>query len=128
MTDKQVSMDQESEYINIDGYRHINILVRWPLDDKRGVELSVIFAFDSKGDMMSRNYVTLEENIPARFVRGRRQGVLTNYITVDGSDSWFKGVSIGTYLVRLPVMGPYIKVIVNRGFDRRITVWGYLVS
>ena len=121
-------MDQESEYINIDGYRHINILVRWPLDDKRGVELTVIFAFDSKGDMMSRNYVTFEENIPARIVRGRRQGVLTNYITVDGSDSWFKGVSISNYLVRLPVMGPYIKVIVSRGYDRRISVWGYLVS
>ena len=91
MTDKQVSMDQESEYINIDGYRHINILVRWPLDDnaRRGT-IGSIWHFDSKGDMMSRNYVTLEENIPARFVSGGRQGVLTNYITVDGSDSWFK--------------------------------------
>ena len=91
MTDKQVSMDQESEYINIDGYRHINILIRWLLYDKawRGT-IGSIWYFDSKGDMMSSNYVTLEENIPARFVSVRRQGVLTNYITVDGSDSWFK--------------------------------------
>ena len=48
MTDKQVSVWTKRANINIDGYRHINILVRWPLDDKRGMELSVRFAFDSK--------------------------------------------------------------------------------
>lgn len=112
-------------YKKIDGYRHINIFVRFTQSaaDEPPVDLGVIFAFDAKGKMGARRYVNLEENLS-----GPQS---TNFIEVSGRASWHGSPhNISTYLARLPVMGPYIEVFVyNRApVKRKVSVWGYLVS
>ena len=113
-------------YSQIDGYRHINIFVQF---NQKGaaeppVDLGVIFAFDSKGTMGARHYVTFEEN-PS----GSPQG--TQMITVSGAGSWHGSPhNISRYLARFPVMGPFVEVFVyNQASTKRtVSVWGYLVS
>lgn len=112
-------------YTGIDGYRHINIFVRFSQEagDEAPVDLGVIFAFDANGTMGARRYVNLEEN-----VAGPQS---TNFIEVSGSGSWHGNPhNISTYVARFPVMGPFVQVFVyNRAPKKRlVSVWGYLVS
>jgi hypothetical protein len=112
-------------YKPIDGYRHINVFVRFSqvASDEAPVDLGVIFAFDANGTMGARRYENLEEN-----VSGPQS---TNFIEVSGQGSWHGSPhNISTYVARFPVMGPFIQVFVyNRAPIKRIvSVWGYLVS
>lgn len=112
-------------YTNIDGYRHLNLFVRFTQEtaDEAPVDLGVVFAFDARGNMGARRYVNLEENLS-----GPQS---TNFIEVSGSGSWHGSPhNISTYLARFPVMGPFVEVFVyNRApIKRRVSVWGYLVS
>jgi hypothetical protein len=112
-------------YTNIDGYRHINIFVRFTQTaaDEAPVDLGVIFAFDTKGTMGARRYANLEQNL------GSPQS--TNFIEVSGRGSWHGSPhNISSYVARFPVMGPYVEVFVyNRApIKRTVTVLGYLVS
>jgi len=112
-------------YTSIDGYRYINIFVRFSqaAADEPPVDLGVIFAFDANGNMGSRRYVSLEQNVSSP------QG--TNFIEVSGRGSWHGSPhNISTYLARFPVMGPFVEVFVyNRAaIARKVTVWGYLAS
>lgn len=112
-------------YTKIDGYRHINIFVRFnqTAADEAPVDLGVIFAFDARGTMGARRYVNLEENL------GGPQN--TNFIEVSGRGSWHGSPhNTSSYVARFPVMGPYIEVFVyNRApVKRKVTVLGYLVS
>ena len=112
-------------YKNIDGYRHINIFVRFTQKegDEPPVDLGVIFAFSAGGDMGARRYANLEENLP-----GPQS---TNFIEVSGSGSWHGSQwKISSYIARFPVMGPYVQVFVyNRAaVTRKVSVWAYLVS
>ncbi len=112
-------------YASIDGYRHINIFVRFTqaASDEPPVDLGVIFAFDANGTVGARRYVNLEHNLS-----GPQS---TNFIEVSGRGSWHGSPhNISSYLARFPVMGPFIEVFVyNRApIKRTVTVWGYLVS
>lgn len=112
-------------YTKIDGYRHINIFVRFTQKSaaEPPVDLGVIFAFDKRGEMGARRYVNLEANVP-----GPQS---TNFIEVSGNGSWHGTPhNISSYLARFPVMGPFVQVFVyNRAaIKRRVSVWGYLVS
>ena len=112
-------------YTNIDGYRHINIFVRFTQTaaDEAPVDLGVIFAFDARGTMGARRYANLEQNL------GSPQS--TNFIEVSGRGSWHGSPhNISSYVARFPVMGPYVEVFVyNRApIKRTVTVLGYLVS
>jgi len=112
-------------YTSVDGYRYLNIFVRFEQEegDEPPVDLGVIFAFDDGGAMGARRYVNLEENL------SRPQG--TNFIEVSGQGSWHGSQwKLSSFLVRLPVMGPYAQVFVyNRApVERKVSVWGYLVS
>lgn len=112
-------------YTNIDGYRHINIFVRFTQKtaDEAPVDLGVIFAFDADGTMGSRRYVNLEQNLTAP--------QSNNFIGVSGGGSWHGSPqNISSYLARIPVMGPFIEVFVynQAPIKRKVTVWGYLVS
>lgn len=112
-------------YTEIDGFRHINLFVRFNQEaaDEEPVDLGVIFAFDTKGTMGARRYVNLEENLS-----GPQS---TNFISVSGQGSWHGSPhNISTYLARFPVMGPFVEVFVyNRApVKRKVSVWGYLVS
>ena len=112
-------------YKSIDGYRHINIFVRFSQDeaDEPPVDLGVIFAFDSKGTMGARRYVNLEENVPSP--------QSTQFIEVSGSGSWHGSQwKISSYMARFPVMGPYMQVFLyNRApVKRKLNVWAYLVA
>lgn len=112
-------------YTNIDGYRYINIFVKFnqQLSNELPVNVDVGFAFDSNGDMGAGRYVNLEENLSSQ------QRV--NLISISGDGSW-NGSQTGTstYIARLPVMGPFIQVFPfnQANTTRTISVWGYLVS
>ena len=128
MTDEDVPANigiSKPPYTNIDGYRYINIFVRFTQKeaDEPPVDLGVIFAFDTGGDMGARRYANLEENLP-----GPQS---TNFIDVSGSASWHGSQwKISSYMARFPVMGPYVQVFVyNRAaVKRKVSVWAYLVS
>ncbi len=112
-------------YTGVDGYRHLNIFVRFTqaAADEPPVDLGVIFAFDANGSMGSRRYVNLEHNLS-----GPQS---TNFVEVSGRGSWHGSPhNISTYLARFPVMGPFVEVFVyNRAaIKRTVSVWGYLVS
>lgn len=112
-------------YTNIDGYRFINIFVKFDQEKSTElpVDLGVIFAFDERGEMGARRYVNLESNVPA--------SQNTNFIDVSGAGSWHGSPhNISTYLARFPVMGPFVEVFVyNRDAKaRKVSVWAYLVS
>jgi hypothetical protein len=112
-------------YTDIDGYRHINIYVRFSqmAADEASVDLGVIFAFDAGGTMGARRYANLEENLP-----GPQS---TNFIEVSGQGSWHGSPhNISTYVARFPIMGPFVEVFVyNRApIKRTVSVWAYLVS
>ncbi|MBV9211463.1 MAG: hypothetical protein JOZ52_12570 [Acidobacteria bacterium] len=128
MTDRDVPANTGISlppYTNIDGYSYINIFVRF--DQKEAneapVNLGVMFAFDANGTMGARRYVNLEANVPA--IQN------TNFIQVSGAGSWHGSPhNISTYMVRLPVMGPFIQVFVENftPLKHRVSVWAYVVA
>jgi|SRR3977135_3782579 len=111
--------------IEIKGYRHINIFVQFNqlALDEAPVDLSLIFGFDTKGTMAARRYLILGSN-----ASGSQDA---SFIEVSGSGSW-QGAphNISSYLVRLPVMGPFVEAVLhNRApIERTVSVWAYLVS
>jgi hypothetical protein len=112
-------------YTNVNGYRHINIFVRFSqvVADEAPVDLGVIFAFDKNGSMGARRYVNLEHNVSSP--------QSTNFIEVSGRGSWHGSPhNISSYTARFPVMGPFVEVFVyNRApIKRTVSVWGYLVA
>jgi hypothetical protein len=112
-------------YIELNGYRHINIFVQFSqvAASEKPVDLGVVFAFDANGTMGARRYVNLEQNV------GSQQS--TNFVEVSGQGSWHGSPgNMSSYLARFPVMGPFVEVFVyNReAIKRKVTVWGYLVS
>jgi hypothetical protein len=112
-------------YASADGFRHINIAVRFSqaASNEPPVDLGVVFAFDANGAMGARRYANLEENLS-----GPQS---TNFIEVSGQGSWHGSPhNISTYSARFPVMGPFVEVFVyNRApVKRTVSVWGYLVS
>jgi hypothetical protein len=112
-------------YTNIDGYRSLNVFVRFSQDTagEQPVDLGVTFAFNAAGTFSVRRYVTLEENLA-----GPQN---TNFIEVSGAGSWHGDQwKISTYVARFPVMGPYAQVFLyNRApIKRTVSVWGYLVA
>lgn len=128
LTDREISANTGMSmppYTKIDGYRYINIFVKFNQEeaDEEPVDLGVIFAFDKNGEMGSRRYVNLENNL------GSPQNV--QFIEISGRGSWHGSQwKISSYMVRFPVMGPYIEVFVyNRApVHRKVSVWAYLVS
>ena len=112
-------------YQSCDGFSFINITLRFSqlAANEAPVDLGVIFAFDQNGDMGSRRYTNLENNVPAQ------QPI--NFIDVTGNNSWHGSPhNISTYTVRLPIMGPWVQVFpFNRhSLKRTVTIWGYLVA
>ena len=112
-------------YKKIDGYRFINIYVEFSqvACSEPPVDLGVIFAFDENGKMGARCFVNMDEN-PA-------SPQSTNFIEVSGRGSWGGSPhNTSSYVAKFPVMGPYVEVFVyNRAaIQRKVSVWGYLVS
>jgi hypothetical protein len=127
-TDKDIPANtgiSQPPYNSVDGYRYINIFVKFTQEkgDEPPVDLGVIFALDANGTMGARHYVNLEANLAAS------QPV--NMINVSGAGTWHGSPhNISSYVVRLPVMGPFVEVFpFNRAaVTRKISIWGYLVS
>jgi len=128
LTDKEIPANvgiSMPPYTEVDGYRHVNIYVRFDQKefDEEPVDLGVIFAFDGDGEMGARRYVNLEENLAGPQT--------TNFISVSGSGAWHGSQwGISSYLARFPVMGPYLQVFVYNRADRprKVSVWAYLVG
>jgi hypothetical protein len=112
-------------YKKIDGFRYINLFVRFSQDTggEPPVDLGVMFAFNSSGEMGGGHYVNIEENLSTP--------QSTNRIEVSGQNSWHGNPhNVSIYMARIPIMGPFAEVFVyNRAPKKRIvSVWGYLVS
>lgn len=112
-------------YKNVNKYRHINVCVEFEQEsfDEPPVDLGLMFAFDVNGNMGSRRYVNMEENLP------HPQSV--NFISISGEGTWHGSPhNKSSYTARFPIMGPYAQVFVyNRAQkDRKVSVWAYLVS
>jgi hypothetical protein len=111
--------------LELKGYRYINVFVQFNqvTSDEAPVDLSLIFGFDAKGTMAARRYLILGAK-----ASGSQD---TSFIEVSGSGSW-QGTphNISSYLVRVPVMGPFVEVVLhNRApIERTVSVWAYLVS
>lgn len=119
------SGELHSGYKSINRFRYINIMVRFRQkeSDQTGVGLAIVFAFDAKGHMASGHYVNLEENCSAP--------QSPNLIHISGGNAWLNiEERYYSYLVRLPVMGPFVEVIAHNGgkIGKSVTVQGYLVS
>jgi hypothetical protein len=69
-------------YTPVDGYRHINVFVKFDQTDanEAPVNLGVMFAFDAGGAQGARCYANLEEN-----VSGPQS---TNFVEVSGLGTW----------------------------------------
>lgn len=115
--------------LNVRGCRFVNIFVQYrdsatpnpqpgPIPS---VSLGALFQLDAGSDMRSRMYVNLEGNIPAL------QNV--NFIAVAPTGPFTSTVGTqilresGNYIVRIPVMGPF--VVVSPFNDASVTrfVW-----
>lgn len=128
MTDQEVPPEvgiNLGPYSSVDGYRYLTIAVRFSQEtaEEAPVDLGLVFAFDAAGTMGARCVVDLEGNhdSPQR----------TTFVEVSGEGTWHGSPhNISSYLVRVPVMAPYVEVFVyNRApVARTVDVWGYLVS
>jgi hypothetical protein len=112
-------------YTNVDGYRYINIFVKFTQEKANDapVNLGVIFAFDQSGTMGARRYVNLEPNL--------QTPTITHPMDVVGSGTWHGDQwKTSSYMVRLPIGGPFIQVFVENftPIQRKVSVWAYLVS
>lgn len=112
-------------YTNINGYRYINIFVKFTQEtaDEAPVDLGVVFAFDAQGTMGAGRYVNLEDNLTAP--------QSTNIISVSGRGSWLGNPhNISSFVARLPVMGPFVEVFLfnQAPKKRKVSVWAYLVA
>ncbi len=111
-------------YNDITGFRYINVVVRYTHEDpsQPPMDLGVEFGFDEKGLLTTRNYANLEENIPS-------PQSLTQF-QVAGPESDGTPNKVVSYVVRVPVMGPFVEVFIknNASVNRKVTVWGYLLA
>ncbi len=110
---------------NIDGYSYINIYVKFnqKTANEAPVNLGVMFSLDAAGTMKARRYVNLEANLPAQ--------QNTNFIQVSGAGAWHGSPhNISAYIVRLPVMGPFVQVFAENftPLARKVSIWAYLVA
>ncbi len=128
LTDQQIAATigfSTGQYTDVQGYRHINIFVRFSQEtaNEPPVDLGVMFAFDNAGTMAARRYVNLGSNVASPQP--------TNFIEVSGTGSWHGTQwKISSYIARLPVMGPFVQVFVynKAAFARKVSVWAYLVA
>jgi len=81
-----------------------------------------MFAFDEAGTMGAGHFVNLEPN-PKAPIATQPLGVLGSG-TYHG-DQW----KISTYVFRLPILGPYMKVFAYNTLpsERKLSIWAYLI-
>lgn len=128
MTDREVPANAGISlppYTKIDGYRHINVFVRFAQEEagEPPVDLGVMFAFDKNGEMGARRYINLEANVSSP--------QNTQFINVSGAGTWHGAQwKVSSYVARFPVMGPFVQVFVynKAAVKRKVSVWAYLVS
>lgn len=113
----------QGAYVNVDGYRFINIVVEFEQAEagEDPVSLGVMFAFNSNGALGSRRYFNFEQNFSGT--------ADPQMITISGNNSWHGSPqNISSYTARLPIMGPYVQVFPfnHEQKARRITIKAYL--
>ena len=112
-------------YTNVDGYRYINIFVKFTQEiaNQAPVNLGVMFAFDEAGTMGAGHYVNLEPNL--------QTPTASHPLDVQGSGTWHGDQwKTSSYVVRLPIVGPYVQVFIYNftPTERKVSVWAYLVA
>jgi hypothetical protein len=119
----------------VDGYEHLHLFVDFNHETLRspGVQVWADFGFETgnphnglQAEFFNHNYVNLEPNGPLN-QRAHPLGVTGNSIwTMAGTTE-----GGGRFTVRVPVMGPFVRVGVhNLDLEREcvVSVCGYLVS
>jgi hypothetical protein len=119
----------------VDGYEHLHLFVDFDHGTPRspGVQVWADFGFETgnprnglRADMFTHNYVNLEPNGPTRQMAHPLQVAGQHSLLADGNQK-----EEGHYVVRIPVMGPFVRVgVQNLDLEREsiINVCGYLVS
>lgn len=128
MDNKSISANSgvsTSVFQKTDGFRYINIFVQFEQTTatEAGVDLGVIFAFSSTGELGSRHYVNFTENLASP------QPV--NFVNITGEGSWHGSPhNTSSYIARFPVMGPYVQVFPFNKHNkaRKVSIRGYLTS
>ena len=112
-------------YTEVDGYHYVNIAVEFEqkTSNEEPVSLGVIFAHDQNGKFGSRRYFTFDQNFSGTSD--------PQMITVTGKASWHGNPhNKSSYIVRLPVMGPFLQVFPfnHHNEARKINVVLYLTE
>lgn len=112
-------------YTKVDGYRYVNVTVRFEQKSagEKPVSLGVAFAHSQNGKLNSRRYFTFEENFTAP--------ADPQMITLSGKNSWHgQPHNKSVYTARLPIMGPYIQVFPFNQHNeaRKISIALYLTE
>ncbi len=106
------------------GFRTVNLFVRYTHEHPQEppIDLRVEYAYDEKGLMKSSHWCAPAENGTGDMTARRLEfGGPPSPGTPDAQSS---------FIVRLPVMGPYIEVYaINRASaNRKVSVWAYLTT
>lgn len=129
MTDQVVPPAQgmsTGPYVEATGYRQLNLTVKWDqeLPSEAPVGVNILFAYDAAGTMCSNSYINCTQ--------ATQPGQPTSKLIISGAgDNWHGSPhNISTYMVRVPVMAPYVQVFADNFTDKphKITIWAYLES
>ena len=117
--------ESNAHYTNVDGYRYANITVEFdqPQDNRPPVSLEIIFAHNLNGKFAAKKYFTVGENLIDDLDLGKT--------TVTPQDSWHgHPQDKSSYIIRVPVMGPYMCVLPfnHYDFERYVSVGVYLTQ
>lgn len=117
------NMGISRDYINVDGYRYVNVVVEFEQNahDEEPVSMSVMFAHDDLGKLGSGRYFTYEENY--------EDTAQSQRFSLSGRGSWHGHPhNISRYTARIPIMGPYMKVFPfnHHHQPRKISITLYL--
>lgn len=103
-------------YVNVQGFHYANIFVEFEQNtaDEEPVSVGALFSLSPEGELSARRYFSFDENFNAP--------ANPQFIDVSGVGSWH-GLphKRSAYIIRLPVMGPYLLVVpFNRHDESRI--------
>ena len=114
--------------IDVDGFRHANVFVEFEQRalDEEPLEVGVGFGPWPNGRAGTRNYFDFTG--PGGASQSESSGKPPTWISGSGLQTWHGEQGISSYLIRVPVMGPYMWVYPqnNHTQARKFTVVVYL--
>ena len=116
--------------IDVDGYRHANVFVEFEQREaqEEPLEVGVGFGPYQNGRVGTRNYFDFTG--PGGGSQAESSRKPPTWISGSGRETWHGEQGISSYLVRVPVMGPFMWVYPqnNHAQARRFTIVVYLTK